>query len=126
MDKAVRFIKAARNAKEVYSTRRPESMREVTTMLQVEAGRELRRALGNVVTELDAAVFDDLMKILKKLSKGIASEENGYSTKLRLALDIIGMSFSKSKPPDSELILWKLNKIYNSINDRLIQAGKWR
>ena len=51
------------------------------------------------IKELDADLLEDLMKMIKKIGKDTAKGGNGFSTRLKLALELTQMTFNNNKMP---------------------------
>lgn len=78
------------------------------------AARRLIEAAGKV-TELDADVLEDLMKIVKKLGKQTASNGNGLETRLKLTLDLLPYIFDKGKNTTPDMLLYRFNELYRGL-----------
>ncbi|SRR6266511_2091400 len=55
--------------------------------LHLSARRDLRKQAATV-TEVDVAVMEDLMRLLKKVGKGVANDKEDFETRLGLALHL--------------------------------------
>jgi hypothetical protein len=89
------------------------------------ASRRLRRAATATVTELDAAVLDDLMKIVKLLRQQAVSVEERGEEKTELALRLLDQAMTKGTPRSPDHILWMFNKFYGEA-DKIIEREKAR
>ena len=84
-------------------------------MLELKAARRLRRSLAGVINEVDTAVMEDLMRILRRLSKAGDKKPNEFDKHLKLALELTNMTFSKSRPPAWNILLSTYHAVYRDI-----------
>ena len=98
----------ARERKGLYRTGAAKSLHE---RLKENAARRLRREAGKV-TELDADVLEDLMKIVKKLGKQATPNGNGLETRLKLTLELLPYALEKGKATTPDMLLYRFNEIY--------------
>lgn len=89
------------------------------------ASRRLRRAATATVSEIDAAVFDDLMKIMKLLRQQAVKVEDHSEAKTDLALQLLDQCITKGTPKSPDHILWLFNKFYAEA-DRIVEREKER
>ena len=101
----------ARERKGLYRTGAAKPLHE---RLKENAARRLRREAGKV-TELDADVLEDLMKIVKKLGKQATPNGNGLETRLKLTLEPIEYAMGKTTSTHPDHLLWLFNTIYQGL-----------
>ncbi len=89
------------------------------------ASRRLRRAATATVTELDTAVLDDLMKIVKLLRQQAVNVEDHGEEKTDLALKLLDQCMTKGTPRHPDHIMWMFNKFYGEA-DRIVEREKAR
>ncbi len=82
--------------------------------LKTAYAQSLREAAGKV-TELDVDVMDDLMKVVKKLSRQTSTSDNGLEARLKLTLELIQYTMGKSTSNHPDHLLWLFNKIYQGL-----------
>ena len=83
--------------------------------LEIKTARRLRRSLAGVINEVDTAVMEDLMRILRRLSKAGDSKPHEYDKRLKLSLELTNMTFSKSRPPNWDMLTFTFNQIYERV-----------
>ncbi len=83
--------------------------------IRSSASRDLRRAIGATVNDLDFSLFSDLFKIVRRLSKGTKGED-GDLDQVSLAVKLTQMTLDKKRPPTTDNILWIFNKIYGELD----------
>ena len=93
---------------------KPSSRQEsdLRRRLELKTARRLRRSLASVINEIDTAVMEDLMRILRKLSKSEHKKPNEFDKHMKLALELTNMSYSKSRPPAWNVLLFTFNEVY--------------
>ena len=82
--------------------------------LKAAYAQNLRLAAGKV-TELDVDVMDDLMKVVKKLSRQSVTTNNGLDTRLKLTLELIQYTMGKTTAAQPDHLLWLFNQIYQGL-----------
>ena len=82
--------------------------------LKAAYAQNLRVAAGKL-TELDVGVMDDLMKVVKKLSKQTSTSDNGLETRLKLTLELIEYTMGKTNSTHPDHLLWLFNTIYQGL-----------
>ena len=120
MNRVVQLIKTAKNAVEVLdferrcklSSPRLDRRRERHRLV---AAREVRKAIAAMITEIDTAVMQDLMQIVKKLSRGVTDGNNGRKGPADVILKIMEMAVSKGPRPNIDQLTWMFNTIYKDI-----------
>jgi hypothetical protein len=127
MEKVMRLITAGRSAIRMLD-RHPRTTDpyevELYEKLRHQKSRRLRRAVAAVIDELDINVFNDLMKVLKKLR----TRENGKGKeldRLELTLELLGYAIDKKKGTSPDFLLWNFNEIYRRL-EPVMQAEKAR
>ena len=83
--------------------------------IRSSASRDLRRAIGATVNDLDFSLFGDLFKIVRRLRKGTEGED-GDLDRVSLAVKLTQMTLDKKRPPTTDNILWIFNKIYGGLH----------
>ena len=83
--------------------------------LEIKTARRLRRSLAGVINEVDTAVMEDLMRILRRLSKARDKKPNEFDKHLKLALELTNMTFSKSRPPAWNILLSTFHEVYRDV-----------
>ena len=83
--------------------------------LEIKAARRLRRSLAGVINEVDTAVMEDLMRILRRLSKAEDKKPHEYDKRIKLSLELTNMTFSKSRPPSWDALTFTFNQIYDRV-----------
>jgi len=120
VDEAYRVL-AART----HGTRLGRDERHFRSQQLLNASRRLRRAATATVTEIDAAVLDDLMKIMKLLKQQAVNVEDHGEEKTDLALRLLDQCMTKGTPKSPDHILWMFNKFYAEA-DRIVEHEKAR
>ncbi len=121
MNQGVRLIKTAKNALEALDFERrcnvssPRLVR-LRERSRVVAARELRRAIAATITEIDTALMQNLMQIVKKLSKGVTNGDNGQKDPADMAVRIMEMALDKGGPRHVKHLTWLFNTIYKDIS----------
>ena len=121
MNQGVQLIKTANRAVEALdferrcklSGPRLDRLRERHRLV---AARELRRAIGATITEIDTALMQNLMQIVKKLSKGVTNGDNGQKDPADVTLKIMEMAVDKGGPRHHSHLTWLFNRIYRDIS----------
>lgn len=94
---------------------------------RLRVARDLRRWVVASITELDADVLEDLIRMIKKVGKDAAkgNNNNGYSERLKLALELTQMTLNNRKTPVyPKPLLDDFNQIYNSLWYVIQEEGK--
>ena len=81
-------------------------------LLELKTARRLRTSLASVINEVDTAVMEDLMRILRKLSKAEEKKPNEFDKHMKLALELTNMSYSKSRPPAWNILAETFHQMY--------------
>ena len=117
-----RLLNTFRNAEAALSllarrghVRRSRKEAILCRQLELKAARRLRRSLAGVINEVDTAVMEDLMRILRKLSKADSKKPNEFDKHMKLALELTNMSFSKSRPPAWNILLSTYHEVYRDV-----------
>ena len=77
--------------------------------------QRLRHAAAKV-TELDVDVMEDLMRIVKKLGRHSVSTDNGLEIRLKLTLDLMEYTISRTTPTAPDHLIWLFNKLYQGLS----------
>jgi hypothetical protein len=107
---------------------RTGSLKALDDQIRIRAARNLRRAVGATITDLDINVIDDLMKIVKKLGKGVGHTSNGLEDRLKLTLELTQLALDRKAPPSPDQIIWTFNQIYKGlawVMQQQQQAAHW-
>lgn len=81
-------------------------------LLELKTARSLRKSLASVINEVDTAVMEDLMRILRRLSKADNKKPNEFDQHMKLALELTNMSYSKSRPPAWNILMSTFDLVY--------------
>jgi len=68
--------------------------------------------MASVINEVDTAVMEDLMRILRKLSKSEDKKPNEFDKHMKLSLELTNMSYSKSRPPAWNILADTFHQMY--------------
>ena len=80
--------------------------------LRDHARRRLRRATAAVVTDLDAGIVTDLMKVVKKLRNG--EQGSKEFDRVKTSIELLEHTLDKKRTESLDIVLWKFNEIYKS------------
>ena len=81
--------------------------------------RNLRRAVTATITELDADLLEDLMRVIKKVGKDAVKDDNGVVDILKLSFQLMEMAATKGSPRTPDFLVWTFNKIYQGLKTSL-------
>ena len=120
MNQGVQLIKTASRALNTLdferrcnvSSPRLDRLRERNRLV---ASRELRRAVAATITEIDTALMQDLMRIVKRLGRGGTNGDNGRKDPADVAVRIMEMAVGKRAVPHVTHLTWLFNTIYRNI-----------
>jgi hypothetical protein len=100
---------------------RTAAFKPLQDQLHLSARRGLRKQ-ATTLTEVDVGVMEDLMRLLKKVGKGVAKDKEDFETRLGLALHLLDKL--KPAPHSAEMLVWNLNQLYTKVEWIIAQEQK--
>ena len=88
---------------------------DVLERRRLTASRNLRRAIAANITELDTAVMNDLMRVVKRLSKGATPVEDNGLDRIKLTLELMEMAVKGAPSRHPEHLIWLFNELYKGL-----------
>lgn len=85
-----------------------EAQRECVT-------RDFRRAVTASITELDANLLEDLMRVIKKVGKEAAKDDNGFDNLLKMTFQLMELAVGKATPKAPDHLVWLFSKLYQGL-----------